>query len=85
MTSPKDLFLTKEDLRGQLGVVVSSDWFQECVCYAVAQVHDDHAMSAEQMQGIKMFLRTLRHMHEKEEAAQAPISTGLKPVPQLKR
>lgn len=85
MTSPKDLFLTKDDLRGKLGETVNADWFQECVCFTVAQMHHDQAMSADEMRGVKMFLHTFREMHQKYELEQVPLSPGLKQVAQLKR
>lgn len=80
MQSPKDLFLKKEDLRGQLSSTVSADWFQDCVCYTVAQMHHERPLTAEQMQGVTMFLQTFREMHQKDEAFQEAISTGLQPV-----
>lgn len=83
--NPKELFLKKEDLRGQLASVIGTDWFNECIAYTVAQMHDDHAMTADEMRGVKMFLQTFRQMHQKEDVTQEPLSTGLKPVPILKR
>lgn len=83
--TPKELFLKKDDLRTQLGAVVSQDWFQECVCFTVAQMLADREMSADEMRGVTVFLQTFTQMHQKDEPQQGAISTGLQTPKPLKR
>ena len=77
--------MKKDDLRKQLGAVVTTDWFQECVCFTVTEMLHNREMSADEMRGVTLFLQTLSQMHQKEEPQQDAISTGLKAVQTPKR
>lgn len=76
MTTPKERFLQNKDLADKWHAVSSSEWFEEVIVYARAQMIDTK-ITTEELDGARRFITTLLDLAEHEPRSAKFPSSGL--------
>lgn len=76
MTDPKSRFLQNKDLVSKWHQVVSSEWFEEVIVYAQAQMFDSKA-TTEEREGARRFVTILCDLAEHDPRQPTYPSAGL--------
>ena len=71
--TPKERFQKNGELHRNLSSVVSSDWFEECLIYATADLLDSK-ITEQQLEGARMFKAKLLGLCEGADLMQFPVS-----------
>lgn len=71
--TPRERFQKNSELHRNLSTVVSSDWFEECLIYATADLLDSK-ITEQQLEGARMFKAKLLGLCEGTELMSFPVS-----------
>jgi hypothetical protein len=64
MGQSKTVFLKRKELSDKLAAVTSSDWFKECLAFAMAEFTEGEGVTTEHLAGIRKFQIVLMDLPE---------------------